>query len=100
MPVVAFEDAKSRSFGVGSAEGTGTRIFHARASGESDIITAIVTAVAALAPYYWNNMVRLNIEPEHQGTDLYTATVRYATPSGGGDPNGGAGGGISSGNAC
>lgn len=95
MSVHVIEDFKSRSFTVGYTTGTGKRRYYAKCSGESDPITAVVTAVAAEAPFYWNNMSRLEFNADHQGGEIYICDVPYEVGPGGGD---GAGTGSTSGN--
>lgn len=82
------EVTTSRSFGVGYTEGDGERNYVVRCIGESDPITAIVTAVAADAPFYWNNMSRQSFKVDNAGGDIYTVVVPYSYSAGGGDGSG------------
>lgn len=90
MSVEVIEVTDSRSFGVGFTDGTGQRDFVVREAGESDPITAIVLAVAALAPFYWNNMARQEFRVDNQGSGIYKVAVpyKYNAASGGGDGTG------------
>lgn len=85
MSVEIIETSTSRSFDVGYADGTGERLYVVRCLGEADPITAIVTAVAADAPFYWNNMSRQKFQVKNAGGDIYTVTVPYAYGPSGGD---------------
>lgn len=88
MAVQVIELAASRSFGVGNTEGSGRRLYLARdPDGAEDNITAITLAIAAVAPFYWNNMSRQEFQAEHKGGNVYQAEVpyKYTAQTGGGD---------------
>lgn len=96
MAVTVIELNDSREFGVGFTDGDGRRSFIVRCTGESDPITAITLAVAAEAPFYWNNMSRQRFNTTNLRGDLYRVEVPYSYSAGGGD---GAGSGSTGGNA-
>jgi hypothetical protein len=88
LSVEVVEVNTSRSFGVGFTEGDGERKYVVRCVGEADPITAIVTAVAADAPFYWNNMSRQEFNVTNSGGDIYEVVVPYKYSAGGGDGSG------------
>lgn len=88
MAVEVVELAGSRSHGVGYTDGTGRRLYIVRdQAGAEDNISAVVLAVAAVAPFYWNNMSRQEFKAEHQGGNVYLVEVpyKYEARTGGGD---------------